>query len=280
MLPKQCLWDFFNQYGSRSNIALKNAIHECPKVMRFPFLNNISLCCFPTRWVGWSRLHNAAQPRWVMFVSFLRGLRGKARSEVGPLQPCSGLRLLRGWTHHKSVRAYTQGRRDKLDLNNRRKHEKYILTYTWEACCLWQKCLCVDVKYKLVGSRRRRRRRTSPVAGGETIRPPRLSPPRRWAAAAAAVRALRHHPGLDWGRGVARGGVGGVRGVHRVEDHVYLLLWQDKVHAGALPGTLRPHRLAYLQFCLSDQKWTIIHRSFKQSNLMSVLHEESTSYAN
>jgi len=36
--------------------------------------------------------------------------------------------------------------------------------------------LCVDVKYKLVGSRRRRR---SPVAGGETIRPPRLSPPRR-----------------------------------------------------------------------------------------------------
>ena len=94
-----------------------------------------------------------------MFVSFLRGLRGKARSEVGPLQPCSGLRLLRGWTHHKSVRAYTQGRRHKLDLNNRGKQEKYILTNIWEACCLWQKCLCVDVKYKLVGSRRRRRRR-------------------------------------------------------------------------------------------------------------------------
>ena len=210
-----------------------------------------------------------------MFVSFLRGLRGKARSEVGPLQPCSGLRLLRGWTHHKSVRAYTQGRRHKLDLNNRGEQEKYTLADIWEACCLWQKCLCVDVKYKLVGSRRRRR--TSPVAGGETIRPPRLSPPRRWAAAAAAVRALRHHPGLDWGRGVARGGGGGVRGVHRVEDHVFLLLWQDKVHAGALPGTLRPHRLAYLQFFLSNQKWIIIHRSFKRLNLMSVLHVESTS---
>ena len=49
-----------------------------------------------------------------------------------------------------------------------------------------------------------------------------------------------------------------MRGVHRVEDHVFLLLWQDKVHAGALPGTLRPHRLAYLQFCLSDQKRIIL----------------------
>ena len=88
------------------------------------------------------------------------------------------------------------------------------------------------------------------------------------------MRALQHHPGLDWEGGVARGGGGGVRGVQQVEDHVLLLLWQDKVHAGALPGTLRPHRLAYLQSCLSDQ--IIIHRGFKGLNIMSVLHGEST----
>ena len=150
---------FFNQYDSGiswSNLTLKNAIHECLKVLRFTFLNNISLCCFPTRWVGWSRLHNAAQPALSNVCQLSTRAVAKARSEVGPLQPSPGLRLLRGWTPHKSVRAYTQGRRHKPDLSNRGKQEKYILTNIRDACCLWQKCLCVDVKYKLVGSRRRR----------------------------------------------------------------------------------------------------------------------------